>query len=387
MMESMAAKLRKVDRKEFLSNIKRVVLKVGTNILSENGKISLSKFERIVDEIVTLKSYIKDVVVVSSGAVGAGYTSILAKEKPMTIPLKQASASIGQVMLMKNYMELLGKRGFIASQILLTDSGLSQRIRYVNAKNTFNTLFQFDQVIPIINENDTVVVDEIKFGDNDKLAALVSSLVDADLLILLSDVDGFYVNYDDLEKRSRLSEIHEITPELETEAKLKGSSFSTGGMKAKIEAAKITSKHGIPTLLACGQNQGIIKNIFAGDDVGTLFMPVDKGKSNKKRWLHLNSKAKGYIYVDDNAAKALTEGNKSLLPSGISHAVGHFQEYDPVEIVNLSGCIIAKGISNYDSEEIGKIKGRHSSEITGILGYQNYDVVVHKDNLVVVTQS
>ncbi len=302
----------------------------------------------------------------------------------MTIPLKQASASIGQVIIMKHYMELLAEHDLLVSQILLTDGVLKDRDRYVNAKNTLTTLFQYN-VIPIVNENDTVAVDEIKFGENDTLAALVTSLVDADLLILLSDVDGFYLHYNEPDKRERMSEITEITSEIEEEAKSPGSLFSTGGMKSKLTAAKVTSHHGIPLVIANGNKGGIIQKLFDGENEGTLFLPskVDLSK-NRKRWIHLNSRAKGKLYIDDNAVKALVERNKSLLPKGIIRVEGTFHNYDTVEIVDPAGQIVAKGITNYNHQEVSKILGAHSSDIEKILGYRYYDFVVRNDNLVIL---
>ena len=371
-------------RKSFFQKMNRVVVKVGTNILSDEGEISLEKFKLIVDEISVLKSFVKDVIVISSGAIGAGYKKILDIEKPMTIPLKQASASIGQVIVMKYYMDMFEEKGYVVSQILLTDNVLNDRVRYVNAKNTLNTLLQYD-VIPIVNENDTVAVDEIKFGENDTLAALVTSLVDADLLILLSDIDGLYLNYDNPDKRVLMNEVHGITDEIEAEGKAKGSTFGSGGMVTKLKAAKITTHHGIPMLIASGKDEGIIERIFSGEIVGTLFFPIkDETSTNKKRWIHLNSKAKGQIIIDENAVKALVEGNKSLLPTGVLKVTGDFHNYDTVEILDQSEKVIAKGVANYNHGEIDKIKGCHSSEIEGILGYRYYDVVVHKDNLVTI---
>ncbi len=373
-----------IDRKSFFSGLQRVVIKIGTNLLTDNGYISTPKFNKVVEHIITLKSYVKDVVVVSSGAIGAGYKQIIIKDKGLTIPIKQASASIGQVILMNEYMNFFKKKGYIASQILLTDPGLSDRTRYVNAKNTLNTLLQYKNVIPVVNENDTVAVDEIKFGDNDKLAALVASLIDANLLILLSDVNGLYYNYNSVKDRTLISEVPKITKIIEQEAKQKGSSFSTGGMTAKLQAAKITTNYGITTLIANGTQENIINNIFNGNNVGTIFLPINKAKSSKIRWLHLNSKAKGKIYIDDNAVKAITQNNKSLLPKGIINVISNFNEFDIVEILNRSDNVIAKGISYYSCEEILKIKGFHSSEIENILGYSTYEVVVHKDNLAVI---
>ncbi len=362
----------------------RVVIKIGTNLLSEKGEITLSKFKKVVQEIVSLKEYVNDLVVVTSGAIGAGSTQLLKKARPMTIPLKQASASIGQVIIMKHYMELLAEHDLLVSQILLTDGVLKDRDRYVNAKNTLSTLFQYN-VIPIVNENDTVAVDEIKFGENDTLAALVTSLVDADLLILLSDVDGFYIHYNEPDKRKRISEITEITSEIEEEAKSSGSPFSTGGMKSKLKAAKVTTHHGIPLIIANGNKEGIIQKLFDGEDEGTLFLPskVELSK-NRKRWIHLNSQAKGKLYIDNNAVKALVEGNKSLLPKGIIRVEGSFQNYDTVEIIDPAGQVVAKGIANYNYQEVSKILGAHSSDIEGILGYRYYDFVVRNDNLVIL---
>lgn len=373
-----------IERNTILKNVKRVVIKVGTNLLSEKGNISLNKFGIVVNEIAELKKIVQEVVVVTSGAIGAGYTKILKTGKPNTIPLKQASASIGQVLLMKHYMDLFSKHGFEVGQILLTDDVLNNRERYVNAKNTLSTLLQYN-VIPIVNENDTVAVDEIKFGENDTLSALVTSLIDGDLLILLSDVDGFYLDYLNPEKRQKLDYVDQITEDIENEAKSPGSEFSTGGMLSKIKAAKITTHNGIPLLIAGGKIEGIIKRIFNTNNEGTLFLPTkEEVLENRKRWFHLNSRAKGKIFIDENAVKALVEKRKSLLPVGITHVEGIFKKNDTVEIYSPDGNLIAKGLTNYNHIEIEKIKGAQSIHIKDILGYQYYDFVVRNDNMVIM---
>lgn len=370
-------------RRDFFQGVKRVVLKIGTSLLSENGELQMDRFQKTIQNIVQLKRCVPELVVVTSGAVGAGYKSILKKEKSLSIPLRQALASIGQVFIMKYYMDFLKEYGFLVSQILLTEDVLNDRSRYVNTKNTIHTLLQY-QVIPIVNENDTVSAEGIKFGDNDTLSALVSSLVDADLLILLSHIDGFYLHYGDPKKQRRLSEVTEISSEIESSARGKHSLFTLGGMKTKLKAAKLTTREGIPSLIAGGLEENLIPNLFSGADIGTLFLPTQQRSSkNRKRWIHLNSRVKGKLIIDKNAVKALVSSNKSLLPKGIIDVEGLFENYDTVEILSPSMQVVGKGISNYSSEEVKKIRGRHSLEIEKILGYRHFDVVVHKDNLVI----
>lgn len=362
--------------------MKRLVIKIGSNILtSEDNGLDLERIQSIADDISSVRDSGCEVVVVSSGAVAAGMKKLELKEKPRDIVLKQASAAVGQSSLMWAYEKCFNTHGKKVAQILLTRDDFADRKRYINSRNTVITLLSYE-VVPIINENDTVATDEIRFGDNDHLASLVAGLIDAERLIILSDVEGLFTDDPRKNPGARLIEIVEtITPELEEMAGGSGSAVGTGGMFSKLLAAKRTVHHGITVNIINGRTKGVISSLLKGVRHGTEFRPQETRLSSKKGWIAYACRTKGSITIDDGAAKALTQGGKSLLPSGIVSLSGSFEAGDAVYCIDAKGSRIAKGLANYSSSEIEKIKGKKTSEIESILGYRYSDEVIHRDNL------
>lgn len=368
-----------------MKDIKRVVVKVGTSTLTHStGLLNISRIESLVRQLSDIHNKGIEVILVTSGAIGAGIGRLGFKERPKTIPEKQACAAVGQVTLIHMYEKLFSEYGKSCAQILLTGDDMAHRTRFLNARNTFSALLSMG-VIPIVNENDAIVVNEIKVGDNDTLSAMVASLVDANLLMILTDIDGLYDCNPKANKDAKLIHIvEEITPEIEECAGGAGSSLGTGGMITKINAAKIAISSGTSMMIINGSEPNIIIRAIDEEEVGTLF----KGNSNplqgKKHWLAFETRCKGKIIIDKGAEKALIEDHKSLLSTGIVAVEGPFDESEVVSIINEDGVDIANGITYYSSEEIDKIKGNHSNLIESILGYKHYDEVVHADNLVIL---
>ena len=324
-----------------------------------------------------------EVVIVSSGAIAAGLKKLGLKGKPKDIMLKQAAAAIGQSSLMWAYERSFAEFDNKVAQILLTRDVITDRTRYINAKNTLITLINRD-VIPVINENDPVAVDEIKFGDNDLLAALTAGLVEAEMLVILSDVEGLYTKDPKVSGAKLIKNVEKITPEIEKKASGKGSAVSTGGMYSKLLAAKQATGHGIPVVIMSGKRKGLLQRLFEGKQVGTYFKPIEVKLSSRKGWIAYGVRAKGKVVLDDGAVKALTERGRSLLPSGIAKIEGHFDEGDAVSCISRKGHKVAKGLTNYSSTDLARIKGKKTSEIEKILGFKYSDEVIHRDNLVVI---
>jgi glutamate 5-kinase len=372
-----------LNRKEILKNVHRVVLKVGSRVLTAKGRtLSQPVFDRLAKEISAAKKLGFEMVLVSSGAIAAGMSRLGLEEKPKTMPQKQASAAIGQSALMWNYERAFSFYGEKVAQILLTRDDLSDRQRYLNARNTLLTLLDFG-VIPIINENDTVVVEEIKFGDNDNLSALVTNLVNADLLVILSDIDGLYDRDPRLHKNARLIPfVPQVTEEIEKNASGTTSAISIGGMVTKLQAARKAALFGVPTILANGMGEGMLGRILKQEEVGTLFTSEVNKLTSRKHWIAFTLEPAGKILVDEGAKKAILQRGKSLLPSGVVEAEGKFGQGDPVILADLAGQEFAKGLVNYDSGEIRKIKGLRTSELEGRLGHKCSDEVIHRDDLV-----
>lgn len=366
----------------FLREARRIVVKVGSSTLTyANGKLNLYQMERLVRELADLKNQGLEIILVSSGAVGAGMGKMDFEERPKNIPEKQALAAIGQGILMHLYEKFFSEYGKTVAQVLLTREDLANRDRFLNARNTLLTLLRLG-VTPIINENDTVAYEEIKFGDNDTLAALVAGLIDADLLIVLSDIDGLYTSDPrDDETAQLIKVVEEITPEIIEQAGGTKTKLCSGGMVTKLEAAKIASNSGIPMLVTNGSREGVIRETIKGINPGTLFIPREHHRlKTRKAWIAFGSKVKGRLFVDSGAEKALVVKGKSLLPSGITAVEGDFQRGNVVSIIGQSG-EIARGIVNYASKEINKLKGCQSKDIYKILGHKDYDEVIHRDNL------
>ena len=370
-------------REEILENIQKIVVKVGTSTLTnEDGNLNIEKIKKIVSELSNLSNKGYDVVLVTSGAVGAGMGKLNMTERPKTLSEKQALASVGQVALTHLYQLLFQEYGKIIGQILLTRGDFSDRRRYLNARNVCNTLLK-NKIIPVINENDAVVSNELKVGDNDTLSALVSGLIDADLLIILSDVQGLYnKNPQKYEDANLIEIVGKIDDDIKKTAGGEGSKFGTGGMITKIIAAEMATKIGTNMVIASGDDPKNISRIVEKENIGTLFTKKNKKISSKKYWLAYGTNKKGLLTIDEGAEKALFKG-KSLLPVGIKSFEGDFDKGTVLKIMNMKNENIATGISNYSSDEIELIKGHRSEDIEKILGHKYDDVVVHIDNMVV----
>ncbi len=369
-----------MDRKKAVENAKKIVIKIGSQLLEKKGDIDTEFIEDLSSQIKELKEKEIEFLIVSSGAILAGIKKLKLSRKPQTISEKQAVSAVGQAYLMQIYDKIFTKKQMNVGQVLLTLEGLRDRKRYNYARQTLEKLLELD-VVPIINENDTVAVEEIVFGDNDFLAAHVSVLVDADLLIILSTAGGVYTG-DPLKEEARLiSEIKDVEKALNY-AKSTRSKYGSGGMRSKLEASKIATSHGIPVIIAPKQ-KNIIKNlILKKENIGTYIYPqTDKKISSKKSWLALLSYAKGRIIVDKGAEKALKEG-KSLLPAGIKSVEGIFSKKDVVAILNEEEELIGKGIVNYNYRELKKIAGKKTTEIEKITGKKAQEAV-HRDNMVI----
>ena len=365
--------------------MKRIVVKIGSNILTDAKEgLDARRVNLIAKDIACLADLGYEVVVVSSGAIAAGMKKLGLKEKPKEVKLKQASAAIGQSSLMWAYEKSFSEFHKKVAQVLLTRDDFSDRRRYINSKNTLMTLLAYG-VIPIINENDTVSTEEIKFGDNDNLAALVASLIEAERLIILSDVDGLYSDDPRVSPDAKIIEyVEEITPELEAKAKGPGSLVGTGGMYSKLLATKKALNHGVTVNIINGRKEGLLCSLLKGKHSGTLFKPKEEKLSSRKGWIAYSSRAKGNIIIDDGAVKAIIQGGKSLLPSGIVLVEGEFDIGDSVYCLDAKRNRIAKGLTNYSFSEVERIKGRKTSEIEKVLGYKYSDEVIHRDNLVLV---
>jgi len=360
--------------------IRRLVLKVGSSSLTyDTGKLNIEQIEKLVRQIVDLHNRGLDVLLVTSGAVGAGMGKLGLDKKPRTMPEKQAAAAIGQGMLLHMYEKVFAEYGVVVGQVLLTREDFADRRRFLNARNTLQALLSFN-VVPVINENDTVAVDEIKLGDNDNLAAMVAGLVDAELLILLSDVDGLFDGDPSIPGSRMLGEIYEINENIESLAKGAGSTVGTGGMVTKIQAARIAMHSGLVTVIARASENDAVRRIAAGEPLGTCFWPSVR-LVQKKKWIAYGATVCGQICVDAGAVRALQKGGKSLLPSGVTAVYGGFDVGNTVSIVDANGKEIARGIVNYCAADVEKIKGCKTGEIAAKLGHKDYDEVIHRDNL------
>ncbi len=371
--------------REKIKDAQRIVVKIGTKALyGERGKLASERAKNLVQDLATLWEKGKEIILVSSGAIGAGVGRLGLPSKPRTIPENQAAAAVGQGILMQHYESFFNSYGIIVGQMLLTRDDITDRERYLNARHTLQSLLNY-HAIPIVNENDTVAVEEIRFGDNDTLAALVACLADADLVVLLTDLDGYYTadpqRYEDAQL---VSEIYEITPEIEAAAGSCGSALSTGGMGTKIMAAKVSMQAGIPLVIANGMEKGALQRVVRGEKIGSLFVPREDRMKARKLWIAFGSPIKGTLAVDGGAVGALLTKGKSLLPSGIVDVNGAFAAGNVVSITDLWGKEIARGISNYNARALRLIKGQNSCKIKEILGYHDYDEAVHRDNLTVV---
>lgn len=373
-----------MDYLKTLQAARRIVVKVGTSTLTHStGKLNINRMEMLVRQLADLRNQNREVVLVTSGAVGVGLGRLGLTKRPATIVQRQALAAIGQGLLMQVYEKLFSEYGQTVAQILLTRSDISDRKRYLNARNTILALLNYN-VIPIINENDTVATEELQIGQNDALSALVAGLIEADLLILLSDIDGLFTADPKKNKNTKLIPlVTEITPEILSMAGDAGSLFGTGGMVTKLEAAKMATAAGTSMVLMNGSEPSQIQKIFDGKPVGTVFLSSQPVVSSRKRWIAYGPQVAGELVVDSGAERALVKQGKSLLPSGIIKINGNFEEGDLVKIVNSEHRELGRGLTNYGREQLQKIIGKKCAEIETILGFKTADEVVHRDNLVI----
>ena len=372
-------------KREILRRTRRVVVKIGSQILSSSTGIEEARLRGLVRELAAAHGAGKEIVVVSSGAVAAGMTRLGRKEKPRTIPEKQALAAVGQIRLMALYERHFSRFEKSVAQVLLTHDDLANRQRYLNAKHTFQMLLE-SSIIPIVNENDTVAVEEMKFGDNDHLSALVATLLEADLLIILSDVEGVFDRDPRLSGEARLipliRKIKEVKDQIAGQSQ---SPLGTRGMVSKVGAAEKAAAAGIPTIIASGLMSGSIARVLdPTEEIGTLVLPEVNRLTNRKHWIAYNLKPAGELVVDPGAHQALVQDKKSLLPSGLKEVHGSFGVGECVRCVDIQGREFARGLVNYNAQELNQIKGLHTSRIEKVLGYKAYDEIIHRDDLVLL---
>jgi len=368
-----------MNRKQILSKVHRLVVKVGSALLTrevegEGRFLDSIMFELLARQIDALMKMDKQVIIVSSGAVAAGNMQLGAKAAPRGIPEKQAWAAVGQPHLMHHYEQVFRPKGRTVAQVLLTHEDFEERNRYLNARHTFNVLLELGAV-PIINENDTIAVEEIKVGDNDTLSAQVAVLVDADLLVMLTTVSGL------MEKGKVIPTVRKIDRRIRAIAGGPGSELGIGGMITKLDAAKLAGMKGIPTIVASGRHPGVLNDIIAGEPVGTFFPSSGEKLSKRKHWIACAHKPRGVLVVDDGARTAVIKRGRSLLPKGIAQVKGKFQRGEAVSVVGPDGVEFARGLAAYSSEELEKIKGIHSRDIERMLGYRYDDEAIHRDDL------
>ena len=384
-------------RKEIIGSSRRIVIKLGTAVLmNDQGGIALSRFYSFVEGIANLMKSGKEVLLVTSGAVGLGARALGLTSKPKLLPVKQACAAVGQGRLMALYSDAFEKMDVVAAQILLTEEDFSNRQRYLNLRSTINELLDH-KVLPIFNENDTVSTAEIEmlkdgsevkvnFGDNDKLSSLVASKIEADLLIILTDVEGLYTADPRSGPDAKLiSIVEEFTSEIEHlgDSKAAADKPGRGGIKTKLAAAKVATQSGCAAIISSGKTDNAIGRIFDGEDLGTLFLP-HAGLSGKQRWIAFATTVKASLVVNDGAKAALKERKASLLPAGVTAVKGHFERGDVVQVVGEDGKDFARGIVNYSSDEAQKVSGLHSGAIDNLIVSRNYDAIITRDNIVFV---
>ncbi len=364
---------------------RRIVIKVGTALLTSGSTgINASRIEEYAESISRLCEIGTHVALVSSGAISAGVAALRLRERPQSIPEKQATAAVGQPLLMAAYERAFRNRGRTIGQVLLTRDDFAVRTRYLNARRTFSTLFSHG-VVPVINENDTVAIDEIRLGDNDNLSAFVAQLVGAELLILLSDVDGLYSDDPSRNPHATLIPIVEkVTPAIERLARQSGSDKGTGGMITKLQAARTCSTAGIAMIIANGSRPHVLEEIVSGTFRGTLFLPAHSRLNVRKHWIGFVAHTRGEIVIDDGAVSAILHRHSSLLPGGITGVTGIFQRGDTVSLQNAEGREIARGIVSLSSQELTKVKGMNTTAMRAILGTERPVEIIHKDNLAIL---
>ncbi|MCY3986686.1 MAG: glutamate 5-kinase [Candidatus Dadabacteria bacterium] len=373
------------ERKNLIEKVKTAVVKIGSSVLTHgDGSLDESVFNEIAGQVFKLRHRGVRTIIVSSGAIASGMKKLGLLNKPEEVDLKQAISACGQTELIRKYEEAFSEFGMNVAQILLTREGFSDRKRFLNSRKTIRRLLEME-IIPVINENDTVAFEEIMFGDNDNLAALVISLTEADMLVLLSDVEGFFDNDPSKDENAKLlSMIVEIDSRIESFA---GDTFgrtTSGGMRTKIQAAKSAAAFGVPTIIANGKRKDALLSIFSGMDYGTVILPTKERLKGRKHWIAYTLTPRGKLVLDEGATHAITKKGKSLLPSGIRKVEGEFGLGELVSCMDSSGVEISRGLCSYASSEIRKIMGKKSSEIESVLGYRYSDEIVHRNEMVIL---
>ena len=366
-----------------LRGARRVVVKIGTNALtSATGRFNRAHFDSLGQDLLWAAGG-RELVVVSSGAIALGMERLGLPARPRDIPGKQACAAVGQSRLMQAYEEAFGHAARTVAQVLLTHEDVQERRRYLNVKHTLERLLAAS-VVPVINENDTVSVDELKFGDNDTLASLVAGVVEADALVLLSDVEGLYTADPRKDAEARLMPaVPRVTADVLALAGDATSAVGTGGMASKVRAAARAAELGIPCVITSGAVPGRLRGVLQGEEVGTLFEPAGR-RSARTAWIAHALRPRGRLVVDAGAKEAIVTGKRSLLPSGVTGVEGDFGRGDPVDLTDAAGTVVARGLSTYDANELKRIAGRRSADIEAVLGYRYLDEAVHRDDLAVL---
>jgi len=372
-------------RKTYLAKSRRVVVKVGSAVLTSKDGLNLSVMENLARQISFLIKSGKEVILVSSGAVAAGRKRLgLQGNRKLELREKQGAAAVGQSSLMRFYEDIFDRLGYKVAQVLLTHDDLANRNRYLNVRNTILTLLEWN-IIPVINENDTVSVEELRFGDNDTLGALITNLIEADLFICLTDVAGLYSGNPHENPEARpVYTVAKVDKQVEAMAGYVVGALGTGGMQSKIQAARMVSARGGSSFIGSGREEDILQQLFACEPVGTFFLPQVEKMQSRKHWIAYVLRPQGNLVLDQGACKALMQDGKSLLPSGIVEVRGTFGIGAPVQCLDEKGNVIATGLSNYSADDLGKIKGLNTGQIEKTLGYKDSDEVIHRDNLVVL---
>ncbi|MDE9367612.1 glutamate 5-kinase [Luteipulveratus sp. YIM 133132] len=364
-----------------VATARRVVVKVGSSSLTDGaGGLSRERLETLVGVLAERRAAGSQVILVSSGAIAAGMRPLTLAKRPRDLATQQAAASVGQGALVAAYTASFATYGQIVGQVLLTADDVTRRTHYTNARRTLERLLDLG-VVPVVNENDTVATHEIRFGDNDRLAALVAHLVDADALVLLSDVDALYDGPPSRAGTRRIPQVHSVDDLAQVEIAGSGSTVGTGGMQTKVEAASIATSAGVPTVLT---STDLARDALAGADVGTLFHPTQGRGRARRLWLAHATTPRGRLVLDDGAVEAVTARKKSLLPAGIAAVSGRFSEGDPVDLVDTRDQVVARGLVNYDAKELPRLLGRSTRELARDLGPAYEREVVHRDDLVVL---
>jgi glutamate 5-kinase len=372
-------------RKTYLGKAKRVVVKVGSAVLTGTDGLDAGVLENLAEELSFLINSGREVILVSSGAVAAGKKRLgLAMNRELGLKEKQGAAAVGQSSLMRAYENVFDKIGLKVAQVLLTHDDLSHRDRYLNVRNTILTLLEWN-IIPIINENDTVSVQELRFGDNDTLGALITNLIEADLFVCLTDVESLYTgNPHEDSAAKQVYTVARVDKKVEEMAGHVVGALGTGGMRSKIQAASMVSARGGSSFIGSGRIEKIVQKLFKGEAVGTFFLPKEEKMQSRKHWIAYVLRPKGSLVLDKGACKALVKGGKSLLPSGIVEVRGNFGVGASVQCLDEKEKVIATGLSNYNAADLGRIMGVKTGQIEKILGYKDSDEVIHRDNLVVL---